>query len=68
MKPTDVNPKSTAETPANAPNAAESLSAGRRPYCAPRITAHGPMSRIALGGSPGAGDSGPGVNFQDPIT
>ncbi len=68
MKATNVIPKSTDETAAKAPNAAEGLSAGRRPYCAPRITAHGPMSRIALGGSPGAGDSGPGFQIQNPKT
>lgn len=30
----------------------------RRPYEAPRVTAHGPLVRIALGGTPGVGDSG----------
>ena len=36
----------------------ESATPVRRPYQRPSITAHGPMVRIALGGTPGVGDSG----------
>ena len=32
--------------------------AARRPYRPPSVTAHGSMVRIALGGTPGSGDSG----------
>ena len=35
-----------------------STPAVRRANQTPRITAHGPMVRIALGGTPGSGDSG----------
>jgi hypothetical protein len=66
MKATGISPKSTAAASASAPAAGGGLAAKRQPYNAPRITAHGPMSQIALGGSPGAGDSGPGVNVQNP--
>ena len=32
--------------------------AARRPYRAPRVTPRGAMTRIALGGTPGVGESG----------
>lgn len=32
--------------------------AGRRPYEKPRVIDHGRLSDVALGGSPGVGDSG----------
>jgi hypothetical protein len=36
----------------------QTLPTKKRPYHPPRITHYGAMVRIALGGSPGVGDSG----------
>ena len=39
----------------------------KRPYRTPRVTSHGPLVRIALGGTPGTGDSGlPAVQQPGP--
>jgi hypothetical protein len=39
----------------------------KRPYRPPRVTSHGPLIRIALGGTPGTGDSGlPAVQQPGP--
>ena len=45
-------------TDENSKNSSVASSAAKRPYHAPRVTSHGPLVRIALGGTPGTGDSG----------
>jgi hypothetical protein len=39
--------------------------AGRRPYEKPRVVDHGRLADLALGGSPGVGDSG-ATDIQQP--
>ena len=36
------------------------------PYSTPRITTHRPLVKIALGGTPGIGDSGNGSTHRPP--
>lgn len=40
--------------------------ADRRPYRKPEIVDHGRLVELALGGSPGIGDSGPGMLIENP--
>ena len=42
-------------------------SSGRLPYEKPEIVDRGRLVEIALGGSPGTGDSGGGVLTEDPL-
>jgi hypothetical protein len=58
MKASDISQKSNEDAKLKPQRVAEEISAVRRPYCRPRITTHGPIACIALGGSPGVGDSG----------
>jgi len=58
MNDSDTSPKPSLGATPEALNLAGDHSAARRPYCAPRITASGPLVRIALGGTPGLADSG----------
>ena len=39
----------------------------RQPYERPRIVDRGRLVEIALGGSPGSGDSGAGALIEDPL-
>ncbi|MGB5161109.1 MAG: hypothetical protein WBP10_00885 [Thermoanaerobaculia bacterium] len=45
---------------------AQQVLAGRRPYEKPRVIDHGRLADIALGGSPGRGDSGATFIQQPP--
>jgi hypothetical protein len=58
MNDPNTSPKSALGAAPEALNSAGDDSNPRRPYCAPRITASGPLERIALGGTPGLADSG----------
>jgi hypothetical protein len=57
MKTTHSIPQPTAGSAPETTKSSEASPGSRRAYRPPRITAHGPMVRIALGGSPGVGDS-----------
>lgn len=65
MSPLDTPPvaepcdDSTHETP-------ERHSSERRPYEKPRVIDHGRLADIALGGSPGVGDSGGAATQMPP--
>lgn len=40
----------------------------RRPYVKPKVIDRGQLVEVALGGSPGTGDSGGGALVENPIT
>jgi len=48
------------------PPAPESVTSRRRPYEKPRVVDHGRLVDVALGGSPGVGDSAAANNQMPP--
>lgn len=65
----DIETHSSLETPdAWEPGAPEPGAPQRRPYEKPRVVDHGLLVDVALGGSPGPGDSGGSATQKPPGT